>query len=144
MIQNSLDRLFAGLIDTLRDVVMPATDDAFARVQLSACIEILANLATRVEWDRAQLEQTTAEAAVALAAAAEVATELLQFTGPLDTSHDPLANRNDTLARVSEAIRVCDGLEPEVRDVASRPLREFAMWHVERELELLRTGMFSA
>ena len=143
MIQNSLDRLFVGIVETLRDVVMPSVDDSFARVQLSACIEILSNLATRVEWDRTQLVETTAGATAALATAAEVADELRRFTMSPQPSTDPLAARNDALERVSEAIRACDDLRPEVRDAASVPLREFAAWHVERELELLRTGMFS-
>lgn len=144
MIQNSLDRLFAGIVDTLRDVVMPAVDDSYARVQLSACIEILSNLATRVEWDRTQLAETTAEATAALATAADVADELRRFTVSPRPSADPLAARNDALERVSEAIRACDDLTPEIRDAASVPLREFAARHVERELGLLRTGMFSA
>jgi ABC-type transporter Mla subunit MlaD len=144
VIQNSLDRLFAGLIQTLREVVMPATDDAFARVQLSACIEILANLATRVEWNRAQLAETTAEANAALAAAAAVATDLLGFTESQQSPEDPLASRNDALDRVSAAIRACSDLPTELRERASAPLRDFAARHVERELALLRTGMFSA
>lgn len=143
MIQNSLDRLFAGIVDTLRDVVLPATGDEFARVQLSACIEILANLSTRVEWDRTQLATTTAEADAALAAAADVAAELVPFTSSATPPEDLLAARNDSLARVSAALRASDDLPAERRDRASAPLREFAARHVERELELLRTGMFS-
>lgn len=144
MIQNSLDRLFAGILDTLRDVVLPATDEEYARVQLAACIEILANLATRVEWDRAQLAETSSDAAEALTAAAELADELIPFTESTAPPSDPLAARNDALARVSAAIRASDDLPPGLRERASAPLHEFAARHIERELALLRTGMFSA
>ena len=48
--QNSLDRLFDGLIETLHDIVLPDVGDAYAREQLLAALDLLANIAVRVEW----------------------------------------------------------------------------------------------
>ncbi|MGH9245409.1 MAG: hypothetical protein ACRD29_14060, partial [Acidimicrobiales bacterium] len=50
MIQNSLDRIFDGIIDTLRGTVAPAVDDPYVRAQVLAVSELLGNLATRTEW----------------------------------------------------------------------------------------------
>jgi hypothetical protein len=137
--QNSLPRLFAGITDTLRDVVLPEIDDDYARAQLAACIELLANVATRVEWRADRLEEVRRRAEVAIAAAAAAIPELAAATGP-PTGDDPVATRDDALARVSAALRWCD--EHGADDESVAPLVAFAVWQLESELELLRTGMF--
>lgn len=48
--QNSLDRLLTGIVDALREVVAPATDDPYARAQAEAAADLLANLQPRVTW----------------------------------------------------------------------------------------------
>ena len=48
--QNSLERLFDGIATSLRENVAPAVEDPFAKAQVAATIELLANLAVRVEW----------------------------------------------------------------------------------------------
>ena len=62
--QNSLERLFDGVVTSLRDDVAPAVDDPYARAQVAAAIELLANLAERVEWRsdllRDEIEQVRA------------------------------------------------------------------------------------
>ena len=140
MMQNSLERLFGGMIDSLRDVVLPDTDDVYARAQLSACIEILANLSTRVEWRRSHLDDTASRAQTALEAAAAAAPELERFARPPSAAIDPLAARDDALRRVSDALRACADLAS--GDAARATLLDFSRWHVATELNLLRTGMF--
>ena len=139
MIQNSLDRLFAGMATSLRDVVLPATGDDFARSQVSACIELLGNLSTRVQWRSDQLEETTARAREAISAAVALAPTLEEAAAD-SMSDDPLVARDDALARVSAALRRCDELD--IGDDARAPLLQFARWHLQVELALLRTGMF--
>lgn len=143
MIQNSLDRLLAGIAGALRDDVLPAIDDKFTRSQVSACIELLGNLSTRVEWRADQLAATTAHARAALLTALSADSELAGLIGsePSETPDDPLSQRNAWLAFVSRAIRACDdgGLDEAVRG----PLVRFSAWHLESELALLRTGMFT-
>jgi len=141
MMQNSLGRLFEGMTETLRDVVMPATADDYVRAQLSACIEILANLSTRVEWSGSQLEATTLRARDALESAAASAPALRSLLDHPPTAGGPLAARNNALARISDALRACDDLG--LDETARGPLLQFCQWHVETELELLRTGMYS-
>jgi hypothetical protein len=52
---NSLQRLFAEIIDTLGRAGQSVTDP-YARSQVFAVIDILTNLAHRVEWKRADLQ----------------------------------------------------------------------------------------
>jgi hypothetical protein len=52
---NSLERLVEGIIATLRTDVIPNVSDAYARGQAIGVIDILNNIATRLEWERAPL-----------------------------------------------------------------------------------------
>lgn len=52
---NSLPRLFAEIIDTL-DRAGQSVTDPYARSQVISIIDILTNLAHRVEWKRADLQ----------------------------------------------------------------------------------------
>jgi hypothetical protein len=140
MMQNSLSRLFAGITDALRDAVLPAVDDDYARAQLAACIELLANVATRVEWRADQLEEVRRHADTAIAAATAAAAGLADAIAAASPDDDRVAARDDALARVSAALRWCD--EHGAGDDAVTPLVQFAVWHLHRELTLLRTGMF--
>jgi hypothetical protein len=149
MMPSSLERLFAGMADSLRDTVLPEIGDDYARAQVAACIELLGNLATRVEWRRDHLAAVTdrAEAAVAAATAAapELTEVMLTLTADAAEDHDgPVAGRDRALARVSAGLRWCDAHigEQRAETGALPPLIDFSKWHLEHELALLRTGMF--
>jgi hypothetical protein len=140
MMQNSLERLLAGIADSLRDVVLPAVDDGYARSQLTASIELLANLATRVAWDGAQLAEVTnrLEAAVdAFVSLQPAAGEALPPAG----GDDPTQRRDRSLARLSAALRWCD--DHAVDEAGRRLLLDAATWHLDFELVRLRTGMYA-
>lgn len=150
MMQNSLERLFGGMAEALRDVVLPEVDDEYARAQAAACIELLGNLSTRVEWRSDQLREVTEKADAAVAGAVAAAPGLLDAVRspagaeavPARAGESPaVAARDGALARVSAAIRWCDDHPGE--HGARTPLIEFARWHLDHELTLLRTGMFS-
>lgn len=51
----SLQRLFEGVIATLRSDVIPHIPDAYGRGQAVGVIDVLNNIASRVEWCRAPL-----------------------------------------------------------------------------------------
>lgn len=144
---TSLDRLFGGMADTLRDTVLPTIDEPYSRTQVAACIELLGNLATRVEWRRDHLRLVTEHADAALAAAMTEVPDL-DLVGMVDAvavatpDAAPATRRDEALARVAAALRWLD--EHPGHDAASTLLLAFAQWHVQHELELLRTGMFRA
>ena len=52
---NSLERLIAGIMATLRADVIPNVTDAYARGQAIGVIDLLNNIAPRLEWARAPL-----------------------------------------------------------------------------------------
>lgn len=52
---NSLGRIFDGIVEMLRDQVLPRLSDDFARGQVYGAIDLLGNLKTRVEWDAGAL-----------------------------------------------------------------------------------------
>lgn len=143
MMPGSLDRLFAGMAETLRDTVLPAVDEPYARAQVAACIELLGNLATRVEWRLDHLQLVTERADAALVAAFAQAPELAPAVAIVAATSapgaSPVRRRDDALARVAAALRWLDD-QPE--QPAAAPLLAFATWHVGHEVELLRTGMF--
>ena len=58
---NSLDRLIGGIIATLRAHVIPNVTDGYARGQAIGVIDLLNNIAPRLEWARAPLAQAVAE-----------------------------------------------------------------------------------
>ena len=66
---NSLERLIAGIIATLRTDVIPNITDAYARGQAIGVIDLLNNIAPRLEWARAPLAEAVAERRKAVAAA---------------------------------------------------------------------------
>jgi len=49
--QNSLDRLLAGIAATLADEVAPALSDPYLRAQATTAAELLRTLAPRITWD---------------------------------------------------------------------------------------------
>jgi hypothetical protein len=126
--QNSLERLFEGIATSLREDVAPAVEDPYARAQVTAAIELLGNLAARVEWRADLLHEEIAHVREVLASAAErpaVLDEPVPAEGPaLASAH---AAHLDALAQAT---------------VDEAALRAFLSWQVERELGLLRTGMY--
>ena len=126
--QNSLERLFEGLATSLREDVAPAVEDPYAKAQVSAAIELLANLAARVEW-RADLLHEEIEHCRAVLETTPERPALLDVPVPGSGAalSDARAAHLDALAHA---------------DVDEAALRAFLAWQVERELSLVRTGMY--
>lgn len=122
--QNSLERLFEGMTTALREDVLPAVDDVYARSQLLACVELLANLAERVEWRCDALREEIGAARAVLGAGRDPLPE--DNAGLVAARRDAL----DALARAQE-----EGLD-------TPQLRAFLGERLERELGLLHTGMY--
>jgi len=126
--QNSLERLFEGIATSLREDVAPAVEDPYAKAQVSAAIELLANLALRVEWRAELLRDEVAQARTVLETALE-RPAVLDEPVPLDGA-GLLASRAAHLDALAHA------------EVSDEALRVLLSWQVERELGLLRTGMY--
>ena len=131
--QNSLERLFEGIATSLREDVAPGIEDPYARAQVSAAIELLGNLAVRVEWRADLLHEEIARVRDVLATAAERpgADGVIVLDEPVPANGAPLAAVHTAHLDALAAADVDEGV-----------LREFLAWQVERELGLLRTGMY--
>jgi hypothetical protein len=58
VIQNSLQRIFDGMVSSLTETVMPQLGDPYARYQLQSLLDLLMNVAERVEWRCDDLRRT--------------------------------------------------------------------------------------
>ena len=126
--QNSLERLFDGIATSLRENVAPVVDDPYAKAQVSATIELLANLAVRVEW-RADLLREEIERIRLVLETAPDRPAVLEEPVPHDSA-GLLTSRGAHLGALTAA------------DPDEEALRELLTWQLERELGLLRTGMY--
>jgi hypothetical protein len=126
--QNSLERLFDGIATSLRENVAPVVEDPYAKAQVAATIELLANLAVRVEWRADLLREEIERIRVVLETAPE-RPDVLDAPVPLDSA-GLLVSRAAHLDALTAA------------DPDEDALRELLTWQLERELGLLRTGMY--
>lgn len=132
--QNSLERLFEGMQEALRDFVLPEVDDPYARAQVTATIELLGNLATRVQWRVDHLRQEIDWIRAVLACAPTRPAVLDERVPERDDAI--LASR----VRHHEAlVALQEGPEAAEVDAELRALSAFLLDH---EFALLRTGMY--
>jgi hypothetical protein len=123
-VQNGLERLLDGIALALREDVLPTVDDAFARSQLLAAAELLANLSGRVEWRCEALAE-----------------EVEAIRRVLDRGDEPLPNDNaGLLAARAEALDALAVAQEHGLDTSA--LRTFLAERLEHELAQLRTGMY--
>ena len=122
--QNSLERLFEGLAYSLRQSVLPAVDDPYARSQVSAAIELIGNLGARVQWRTDQIEALVDRIRRDFA---DLEIEPPPLTG------DVVIDRRSHLAAL--AAQVSAG------DIPDRT-RDLLIWELESELARLKTGMY--
>ncbi len=129
--QNSLERIFGGIAEGLREDVLPAVTDPYARAQVLASVELLGNVAERVEWRCADLHEEIGRIREVLAAA----------PAPTALLEEPLPHENAALVEARR--RHLDALSALQRTSGGgERLRAFLLWQLGRELALLRTGMY--
>ena len=123
-VQNGLDRLLDGIALALREDVLPAVEDPFARSQLLAAGELIANLSGRVEWRCDALAEDVAGIDALLGREA----------APSPTGNaELLAARDAALADLAEV---------QERGLDTPELRAFLAARLEREHGQVRTGMY--
>jgi hypothetical protein len=148
--QNSLERIFEGLENTLRTVVAPTITDSYVLTQITSVAEIIGNLSTRVEWSCAQLLEVSVRVRPILTLAAGNGPAALPLTREILAGPEPAAAwPNAELLRARDqhllALReVQHSLEDHPDSSVEDAIREFLRWQVAHEATLLRTGMFSA
>jgi hypothetical protein len=148
--QNSLERLFEGLENTLRNIVAPTITDSYILTQITSVAEIIGNLSTRVEWSCAELRELSLRVRPVLELAAASTGDGLPLTRALLVDTPPTtttSNAELVVARDRHLLALQEvqrSLESRADDVVEAAIREFLGWQVAHEATLLRTGMFSA
>jgi hypothetical protein len=142
---NSLDRLFSGIIASLHSEIIPRLDDEFARGQAYAAVDLLNNLRPRLDWAMGPLnEQVQAQ----LAAAQRIA-ELAPAAPPLPaetaaaTSGEALRQRRDQLDEHLCRLLEWSATAPsDVKDAVDVALVEYMKGQVRREVSLAAKPLF--
>lgn len=102
-----LSRLIEGIIATMRSDVIPHVADPYARGQAVGVIDLLNNIAPRVEWAQAplaRLVQAKRDLLAEIAALAPGVTLLPGADQPLDSADDLLAAKGRLDAAIGDAI----------------------------------------
>ena len=148
MRQNSLERLLAGMAASLRDVVEPALTDPYARSQVQAAVDLLRNLAPRVEWRCDDLLAVTTRLrdvlAEAVAEALDDAAELAEARAwlaqppPAPTDNAALVAARTAGLRALAAVQDWAAAAAARGDAVGERVRErtrdLAAWQLEQEL----------
>jgi hypothetical protein len=151
MIQNSLARIYEGMIGTLRETVAPAVDDPYIKAQVLAMSELLGNVATRTEWRSADLAGTvgrvrallTEADRVAPAGQPELATARALLAGPPPEQSDNaglVAARTSHLAALG-GVQAWLGAAPEFDELRTE-VDTFIVEALDEEMARVRTGMY--
>lgn len=142
--QNSLERLMEGMAAQLADTVAPTVADPFAKAQVMAAVELLNNLSTRIQW-------RTADSALIMDRVAEILRAATDAPPRLrDSVNDPRPEAQDvpgTLVADRAYRRALAELQIWLDDQGGHEelrssVTELVLWDLERELLLLRSGMY--
>ena len=142
----SLERVLQGIVATLRTDVIPKVADDYARGQVVGVIDLLNNIAARVEWAREPLIEGVRERREALARARD----LLSLASVAGDVEPPLGDANS-----SALVVVRDRLDAEIADLlaeayrrapdgeAARVLRKQIHNDMVREMAMSRKPLFA-
>ncbi len=144
-----VERLLAGVVDTLKTNVLPEVASGFARGQLYAAIDVLQNLEDRVE-EKAELHATEADSALAALARAA---ESLRGAGHAETAAaiegavedtpaaPPQARSAGARAALGQALEAIAALPDAESEVARAALGEHLGLQAMREVAVLKPSM---
>ena len=148
---NSLERLIAGIIATLRTDVIPNVTDAYARGQAIGVIDLLNNIAPRLEWARAPLAEAVRERRKAVSAARALlpqapagAAGLSEQAIAAASSVELAAERDRLDGEISDLIAWTQG-ESAGGDIAAATalLRQHVHEELARDMKLTRKPLFA-
>jgi hypothetical protein len=103
----ALGRLIEGIVATLRADVIPNVSDAYARGQAVGVIDLLNNIAPRIEWAQRPIHEAVAEKRALLAEIARLAPAAAPDapqSAAASTAEELLAQRSALDARICDAI----------------------------------------
>jgi hypothetical protein len=130
-VNNSLERLIGGIIATLRTRVIPNVTDDYARAQAIGVIDLLNNIAPRLEWARAPLIEAVVERRNAIRAVRALVPQAPR-------SADGLSDQTLAAASSAELAAERDRLDGEIADLVAWTHSGAACGDVAKAIVLLR------
>jgi hypothetical protein len=130
-VNNSLERLIGGIITTLRTHVIPNVTDGYARGQAIGVIDLLNNIAPRLEWARAPLLEAVVERRNAIRAVRALVPEA-------PGSANGLRDQALAAASAAELAAERDRLDGEIADLIAWTHSSAACGDVAKAIALLR------
>lgn len=143
---NSLERLVEGIIATLRTDVIPNVSDDYARGQAIGVIDLLNNIAPRLEWEHAPLLRALDARRAAIV---DVSRLLAKTAAPppaveASSSRELLAERDRLDGEICELIERAYALPDSETVLAARErLRQHMHDDVAREMKLTKKPLFA-
>ena len=142
--QLAIETLLDGVMQTLREAVLPAVQGRFARGQLFAVLDVLQNLRDRAEPKVALDEAEAVSAGDALARAVQVlgpaGASLADALARAPTS-PPAARVAALRAALCQAYTLLDGLPEDVAAPARRALGEHLSAQAMRDVAILKPSL---
>jgi hypothetical protein len=130
----ALERLFEGIVATLRTNVIPHVEDSYARGQAVGVIDLINNIAPQVEWARGPLIDSVGAKRRLLRSIADAVDVVGPHDGPAAKemgSAELLAERVRLDALVCEAIEVAHARPPD--DLAAKQALGLLIRHAHDE-----------
>ncbi len=152
---NSLKRILDGVMSALNSEVVPRIDDAFARGQALAIVDLLRNLGPRLEWSHGILWQQIEAQEAALRRVGQLcsgsavqppAMAPRKFGGEHPTADELVARRNELDGQVSATLTWLYSrrgeLAPAVANEVESVLRRYMHEQLQRDMSLTQMPLF--
>ena len=143
----ALERLFESIVATLRSDVIPNVTDAYSRGQAVGVIDLLNNIAPRIEWAQSPIHQAVAEKRELLAEIARLAPAAapqVPENEAASTAEELLAQRAALDARIGDAIAALSKVK---RDDAGAEALALVRRHLhdeqKREMKITSKPLFA-
>jgi hypothetical protein len=142
--QLAIETLLDGVMRTLRDAVLPAVQDRFARGQLFAVLDVLQNLRDRVESKAALDEAESSSADDALGrvvdALGDAGAPLARALAEVPAS-PPSARATALREAIGRAFALLDGVPDDVAAAARSALAQHLAAQAMRDVALLKPSL---
>ncbi len=152
---NSLKRILDGVMSALNSEVVPRIDDAFARGQALAIVDLLRNLGPRLEWSHSILWQQIEAQEAALRRVSQLcagsavqppAMAPRNFSGEHPRADELIARRNELDGQVSATLTWLYSRRGElpaaVADEIEATIRRYMHEQLQRDMSLTQMPLF--
>lgn len=146
---NSLERLVEGIIATLRTDVIPNVGDDYARGQAIGVIDLLNNIATRLEWEHAPLLRALDARRAVIAEVSRLLSQTAASANPASvtgglSSRELLAERDRLDSEICELLARAYALpDSEPVSAARDRLRQHMHDDIAEEMKLTKKPLFA-